>query len=163
MIFEQIHQKIQNREQAARTIGSWKAAGLEVVFTNGCFDILHYGHIFYLAQARELGDKLVVGINAAVSVSRLKGPNRPINDEATRFHLLAALSFVDLVVPFEEDTPLELIRKLLPDMLVKGGDWQPEQIAGADVVLAHGGTVRSLSFVEGYSTTRIEEKIRKGK
>ncbi len=158
--FRQISEKIVDREVATATIGHWQAAGQRVVFTNGCFDLLHYGHLHYLAEARDLGDRLVVGLNDADSVRRLKGPHRPINDEATRQHMLAALSFVDLVVPFPESTPLALIKALLPDLLVKGGDWLPRQIVGAEVVLAHGGQVKSLPFVEGYSTTAIEKKIR---
>ncbi|MBK6902627.1 MAG: D-glycero-beta-D-manno-heptose 1-phosphate adenylyltransferase [Saprospirales bacterium] len=160
MTFEAIHNKIQTWDELRQTAKDWKSEGLRVVFTNGCFDILHFGHIHYLAQARDLGDRLVVGMNSGDSVRRLKGPGRPINDEATRLHLLAALSMVDAVTPFEEDTPYELIRLLLPDILVKGGDWAPESIVGSDLVLANGGAVRSLPYVEGYSTTLIEKKIK---
>ena len=160
--FEQIEQKIQSWEQIAASADAWRAAGNRIVFTNGCFDILHYGHLHYLAAARDLGQRLVVGLNSAASVSRLKGPHRPINDELTRTHLLAALEVVDAVVVFEDDTPLELIRLVRPDILVKGGDWQPEQIVGSDIVLAAGGQVRSLPFVQGYSTTNIETKIKGG-
>lgn len=155
-----ITEKIQNWEELAQTVAAWRAQGQRIVFTNGCFDILHYGHIHYLAEARALGDKLVVGMNAASSVRRLKGANRPINDELTRTHLLAALQMVDAVVIFEQDTPLELIQKIVPDVLVKGGDWQPKDIVGSDVVLANGGEVRSLPYISGYSTTNIEQKIR---
>ena len=160
--FSHIEQKIQSAAALRDTLARWRAAGEKVVFTNGCFDILHYGHLHYLAQARDLGDRLVVGLNSAGSVRRLKGPTRPINDEATRAHLVAALEVVDAVVFFEQDTPLELIETVLPDVLVKGGDWKPEQIVGADVVLANGGAVQSLPFVEGYSTSKIEEKILRG-
>lgn len=155
-----IQAKIQDWDTARQTIRQWKAAGQRIVFTNGCFDLLHYGHIYYLAQARELGDRLVVGLNSAASVSRLKGKNRPINDEQTRHFTLASLQFIDLVVSFEEDTPLKLITTLLPDILVKGGDYTIETIVGADVVIDNGGVVKTLPFVEGYSTTSIEEKIR---
>ncbi|HOY06113.1 MAG TPA: D-glycero-beta-D-manno-heptose 1-phosphate adenylyltransferase [Saprospiraceae bacterium] len=158
--FEQIEQKIQSWEQIAATADAWRAAGNRIVFTNGCFDILHYGHLHYLSAARDLGERLVVGLNSAASVSRLKGPHRPINDELTRTHLLAALEVIDAVVVFEDDTPLELIRLVRPDILVKGGDWLPEQIVGSDLVLAAGGQVRSLPFVQGYSTTNIEQKIK---
>ena len=158
--FEQIEQKIQSWEQIAATADAWRAAGNRIVFTNGCFDILHYGHLHYLSAARDLGERLVVGLNSAASVSRLKGPHRPINDELTRTHLLAALEVIDAVVVFEDDTPLELIRLVRPDILVKGGDWKPEQIVGSDPVLAAGGQVRSLPFVQGYSTTNIEQKIK---
>lgn len=141
-------------------IAQWRAAGERIVFTNGCFDLLHYGHLHYLSDARDLADRLVVGLNSADSVRRLKGPTRPINDELTRTHLLAALEVVDAVVVFEQDTPLELIQLIQPDILVKGGDWQPAQIVGSDLVLAQGGQVLSLPFVTGYSTTNIEQKIK---
>jgi len=155
-----IKAKVMDWQQARQRCSAWKSAGEKVVFTNGCFDILHYGHLHYLAQARDLGDRLVVGMNSASSVSRLKGLHRPINDEATRTMLMASLAFVDAVVLFEANTPLELIQLLQPDVLVKGGDWRPEQIVGSDVVLELGGQVLSLPFIDGYSTTAIEEKIR---
>jgi D-beta-D-heptose 7-phosphate kinase/D-beta-D-heptose 1-phosphate adenosyltransferase len=158
--FDNIQHKIQTREQARQTTSEWQANGEKIVFTNGCFDLLHYGHIHYLADAKDLGSKLIVGINSSDSVSRLKGPTRPINDDLTRLHNMAALEMVDLVVVFEEDTPLDLIRLLRPDVLVKGGDWPVESIAGAADVLSWGGTVRSLTFVTGYSTTSIESKIK---
>ncbi len=161
--FAHIHQKIKTDEQVRDAVSQWRAAGERIVFTNGCFDILHYGHLHYLAEARDLGNRLVIGLNSGDSVRRLKGPSRPINDEATRAHLLAALEVVDAVVFFDEDTPLELIKIVQPDVLVKGGDWKPEQIVGSDLVLARGGGVRSLPFVDGYSTTNIEQKIRSGK
>lgn len=145
--------------RAAAQIESWKQQGETVVFTNGCFDILHYGHIHYLAEAAQLGQHLVVALNAAASVRKLKGPHRPINDDLTRLHMMAALGFVSLVTTFEEDTPLELISQLQPDVLVKGGDWAPDQIVGSEVVLASGGAVYSLPYVKGYSTTNIEQKI----
>ncbi len=157
--FQQIEQKIQTVEQLQSQLVQWRAAGEKIVFTNGCFDLLHYGHLHYLAQARDLGNRLVIGLNSGASVSRLKGPNRPINDEPTRSHQMAALEFVDAVVVFESDTPLELIEAVAPDILVKGGDWRPDQIVGSEFVLAHGGKVLSLPFVEGYSTTNIEQKI----
>lgn len=159
-MFKKIQAKIQSWETIQASVSQWKSAGEKVIFTNGCFDILHFGHIHYLAEASDLGDRLVIGLNSAASVKRLKGEHRPINDEATRQHLLAALEFVDAVVVFEEDTPLELIKIVLPDVIVKGGDWKPEQIVGSDIVLANGGEVKSLAFKEGYSTTSIEEKIR---
>lgn len=152
--------KIQSWEAIQHTANKWRAEGEKIVFTNGCFDILHYGHIHYLAQARNLGDKLVIGLNSATSVKRLKGEHRPINDEKTRTFLLASLEFVDALALFEQDTPLELIKIVRPDVLVKGGDWQPHQIVGSDFVLANGGIVKSLPFIEGYSTTAIEQKIR---
>ncbi len=160
MRLDKIHQKIQTFDQIEATVKRWQAAGETVVFTNGCFDLLHYGHLHYLADARDLGDKLIVGLNSAASVRRLKGEHRPINDELTRQHLLAALEVVDALVVFETDTPLDLICRIAPDILVKGGDWQPHQIVGSDFVLKNGGKVMSLPFVEGYSTTNIEAKIR---
>ena len=159
-MLEKIKAKIQTWEQARRTVEGWKKQGLRVVFTNGCFDLLHYGHIHYLAEAREQGGRLVIGLNSDASVRRLKGSNRPINDEPTRKLLLAALECVDLVATFEQDTPLELISLLRPDVLVKGGDYKPEDIVGADVVLNHGGEVKALPYIEGHSTTAIEAKIR---
>jgi rfaE bifunctional protein nucleotidyltransferase chain/domain len=158
--FQHLHSKIQDWSQIARTVADWKSQGQKIVFTNGCFDLLHYGHLHYLAEARDLGNKLIVGLNAAESVRRLKGPHRPINDELTRQHLLAALEFVDAVVVFEQDTPYELIQIILPDVLVKGGDWQAQAIVGSDIVLANGGMVKSLPYIPGYSTTNIEQKIR---
>lgn len=157
--FNHIHQKIQDFETIQRTLAQWRSSGQRIVFTNGCFDLLHYGHLHYLSEARDLADRLVVGLNSADSVRRLKGPHRPINDELTRTHLMAALEVVDAVVVFEEDTPLELIKIVQPEILVKGGDWKPEQIVGSDIVLANGGQVLSLPFIKGYSTTNIEQKI----
>lgn len=158
--FQHLQSKIQDWQQIAQTVANWKAQGQKVVFTNGCFDILHYGHIHYLSEASDLGDKLIIGLNAAASVSRLKGPHRPINDELTREHLLAAFAFVDAVVAFEQDTPYELIQTIVPNVLVKGGDWQPQDIIGSDIVLLNGGEVKSLPYIQGYSTTNIEQKIR---
>jgi D-glycero-beta-D-manno-heptose 1-phosphate adenylyltransferase len=160
MRLKKISKKIQSFEQIEKTVRTWQKAGKTVVFTNGCFDLLHYGHLHYLADARDLGDKLIIGLNSAASVKRLKGEHRPINDELTRQHLLAALEIVDAVVVFETDTPLDLICRVAPDILVKGGDWRPEQIIGYEFVLKNGGKVMSLPFVVGYSTTNLEEKIR---
>lgn len=134
----------------------------KVVFTNGCFDLLHVGHIRYLQEAKTLGDILVVGINSDKSVRGLKkGPDRPIQNQDDRAIILAALAAVDYVCVFDEPTPLGLIEKIKPDVLVKGGDWKPDQIVGADVVLKGGGMVRSLQFVEGRSTSEIVEKIKR--
>lgn len=141
-------------------VDKWKHAGDRIVFTNGCFDIIHMGHVLYLDEARSLGDRLIVGLNSDQSVRRLKGPSRPINDQVNRATVLAGLASVDAVVLFTGDDPYDLIRDILPDILVKGGDWKPEQIIGSDIVLGRGGQVRSLKFVEGYSTTLIENKIR---
>ncbi len=160
-MIERIKSKIVSTEKAQTLAKEWKAEGLKIVFTNGCFDILHYGHIHYLVDARAQGDKLIVGLNSNASVKRLKGNHRPINDDLTRQHLLAAFECVDLVVEFAEDTPIELIKAIMPDLLVKGGDWKTEQIVGSKEVLANGGEVKSLAFVKGYSTTNIEMKIKK--
>lgn len=132
----------------------------KIVFTNGCFDVLHFGHVHYLLQAKELGDILVVGLNSDDSVRRLKGPSRPINGEKERAFVLAALTCVDYVVVFEEDTPKELIETVRPDVLVKGGDYALDQIVGADFVTRNGGSVTTLPFVEGFSSTRIIEQLK---
>ena len=159
MNWNKVESKIFGWEALAVQCSKWKEAGQKVVFTNGCFDIMHYGHVQYLAQAADQGDKLIVALNSSTSIQKLKGPNRPINADETRFHIMASLLFVDAVVEFEEDTPFELIQKITPDVLVKGGDWKPEQIVGSDVVLGAGGLVKSLKFVDGFSTTSIEQKI----
>lgn len=133
--------------------------GRRVVFTNGCFDILHRGHVAYLNEARAQGDILVVGLNSDESVKRLKGPDRPVNNQDDRRYMLLNLRAVDHVVIFNEDTPYELIKSLMPQILVKGGDWKPEQIVGSDLVLAAGGEVKSLQFIEGHSTSKIISKV----
>lgn len=130
-----------------------------ITFTNGCFDILHRGHVSYLNQAKAQGDLLIVGLNSDASVKRLKGESRPINSEQDRKFVLENLKSVDFVEIFEEDTPLSLIEFITPSMLVKGGDWKPEQIVGSDYVAQNGGTVRSLQFIDGFSTTSTIEKI----
>lgn len=160
MTIQQIQNKVQSWEQIRQTVQSWKDRGERIVFTNGCFDLLHFGHLHYLADARDLGDRLILGLNSAASVRRLKGVHRPINDELTRQYQMAALTFVDAVVVFDQDTPFELIQVVVPDVLVKGGDWKPEQIIGSDIVLAAGGEVKSLPYIDGYSTTSIEQKIK---
>lgn len=152
--------KILTRGQLISRTTSWKLEKATVVFTNGCFDILHRGHVEYLYQASRLADYLVIGLNSQDSVRRLKGPHRPIQDEQTRSAVIAALGFVDAVSVFSEDTPEELIRAISPDILVKGGDWEVSRIAGADWVIAHGGRVTTIPYLEGYSTTAIEEKIK---
>lgn len=147
-------------EDFAPILQQWREAGCKIVFTNGCFDLIHVGHVLYLEEAKSLGDKLVVGLNSDSSVKRLKGPNRPIHDLFNRTHILASMSNVDAVVVFETDDPSGLIDAIMPDILVKGGDWKPEQIVGSEAVIKNGGVVRSLHFIDGYSTTRIEEKIK---
>ncbi|MFZ5973591.1 MAG: D-glycero-beta-D-manno-heptose 1-phosphate adenylyltransferase [Bacteroidota bacterium] len=152
--------KIKTLPEAKKKVAEWKAKGERVVFTNGCFDLLHLGHVDYLEKAKNLGDRLVVGLNTDDSVSRFKGPSRPIQDENARARVLAALQSVDLLVFFNEDTPLNLISELLPAVLVKGSDYLAENIVGADVVKKSGGEVRTIAFVPGYSTSAIVEKIR---
>ena len=154
-----IKHKIHTWESLATTVRDWKEKGERIVFTNGCFDLIHYGHIYYLAEARALGDRLIVGMNATKSVQRLKGKHRPIKSEESRLFVMASFSFVDALTVFEQDTPKALIQSIVPDILVKGGDWPVDQIVGADIVLANGGQVKNLSFVDGYSTTRLEQKI----
>lgn len=130
----------------------------KIVFTNGCFDLLHIGHVRYLQEAKSLGDYLVVALNTDASVKKLKGPSRPIQNENDRAEILAALNCVDATVLFDEDTPLNVIKAVRPNVLVKGGDWKPSQIVGSDFVIANGGQVRSLQFVEGRSTSGIIQK-----
>jgi rfaE bifunctional protein nucleotidyltransferase chain/domain len=152
--------KIQQLSIVKSTITGWQAAGNKVVFTNGVFDLLHIGHVTYLAKAAELGDKLVIGLNSDSSVKRIKGEDRPINDKNNRAALLAALFFVDAIVIFDEDTPLELITALMPDILVKGADYSVENIVGAREVMANGGEVKTIEFVAGHSSTSIIQKIK---
>jgi D-beta-D-heptose 7-phosphate kinase/D-beta-D-heptose 1-phosphate adenosyltransferase len=144
---------------ASRAVRRAQAEGRRAVFTNGCFDLLHRGHVRYLEDARRLGDLLVVAINSDASVRGLKGPGRPVVPEAERAEVLAALAVVDLVVIFDEADPARVIRALRPDVLVKGGDWSPDRIIGADFVLARGGTVRSLRYVPGISTSGLIRRI----
>lgn len=150
-------EKVLDREALLERWGRPREARL--VFTNGCFDLLHRGHVEYLDRARRLGDLLVVGVNTDASVRRLKGPGRPFVAQADRAVVLAALASVDVVTLFDEDTPRELISRLLPDVLVKGGDYRPEEVVGRKEVEAAGGEVRILPFVEGHSTTGLAERI----
>lgn len=158
---QKIQQKIiSSTQQLDALLNQWQAEGSKVVFTNGCFDILHRGHVDYLSKARDLGDKLFLGLNTDASVSGLKGTHRPIQDEQSRLQIMASLDFVDAVMLFGEETPYELIKKVQPDVLVKGADYKPEDIVGYDIVTAKGGEVRTLEFLEGYSTSSIEKKIK---
>ena len=150
--------RVLNSVTLESALKSYRAAGKKIVFTNGCFDLLHVGHVIYLEEAKKLGDVLIVGINTDESVKRLKGPSRPVQNENDRCEILAALKAVDHTILFLEDTPLNLIKSVKPDVLVKGGDWKPELIVGSDFVLALGGQVMSLNFVNGKSTTNIIEK-----
>ena len=152
--------KILSAAELALEVNNWKAAGKKIVFTNGCFDLLHAGHVAYLSEAASLGDILVIGLNNDDSVKRLKGPERPVNDETTRALLLASMFFIDAVVLFNEDTPAELIKTVLPAVLVKGGDYEIANIVGASETIANGGKVEVLTFLPGYSSTAIIEKIK---
>ena len=145
--------------QALQQIRQWRAEGKSIVFTNGCFDLLHPGHIDYLAKARALGDVLIIGLNDDNSIQRLKGSTRPVNPLPVRTIMLAALKSVDLVVPFSEDTPLKLISALMPDILVKGGDYEADDIVGAREVREGGGTVIVMPFVDGHSSTSLIKRI----
>lgn len=154
-------EKIQTLSKALRRVAEWKSSGETIVFTNGCFDLLHPGHVDYLSKAAMLGDRLVIGLNSDASVSNLKGPTRPIQNENARAAVMAALSFTDLIVIFDTPTPYDLIASVMPDVLVKGGDYKAEDIVGYDVVTQSGGKVVTVDFLEGYSTSAIEEKIRR--
>lgn len=153
--------KIKTQKELRKIIAALKKNGKKVAFTNGCFDILHYGHIKYLEDAKRLADVLVVGLNSDGSIKRIKGNGRPINTQADRARVLAGLSAIDYVAIFNEETPLRLIKLVKPDILIKGGDWRREKIVGADFVKTYGGGAFSMPYVKGYSTTRLIEKIKK--
>lgn len=155
-----IQNKIMDRQALQRLVQGWRTTGKKVVFTNGCFDILHHGHLEYLAAAADAGNYLVVGVNTDASVRKLKGPERPVNREEDRALQLASLLCVDAVCLFDEDTPKELIEAVEPDVLVKGGDYTLDKIVGADFVQQRGGEIRIIPFVNGYSTTALIDKIK---
>jgi D-glycero-beta-D-manno-heptose 1-phosphate adenylyltransferase len=157
-----IESKIYTLLDLQRTVAGWRLCSRRAAFTNGCFDLIHPGHLHYLHAARGLADYLVVGVNTDASVRRLKGEGRPIMDEQARARLLASLYFVDAVVFFDEDTPLELITALRPDVLVKGGDYTEDQVVGAPEVRSWGGAVELIPFVEGYSSSEIIKQIKSG-
>lgn len=152
--------KICTLAEAKTRRSTWKQENQSVVFTNGCFDILHLGHVDYLEKARQTGSKMIVGVNADASVRQLKGPTRPVNNEYARARILAALAFVDMVIIFDEETPLNLINALLPDILVKGDDYSVDTIVGAKEVIANGGKVTTIPLVPTYSTTNIIQKLK---
>ncbi len=156
---EKIKEKIYTQIQIQPTLNIWRLLGKKIVFTNGCFDLLHLGHIDYLSKAADMGDRLVIGLNSDASTSSLKGPGRPITDQLSRSVILASFSFVDAVVIFDDPTPLHLIELVRPDILVKGADYSIERIVGANLVLQYGGAVRTIEYLSGYSTTLIEKKI----
>lgn len=158
--FGNLTSKLFDEAALEQTIAQWHANGEKIVFTNGCFDIIHRGHVEYLAKAADLGTKLIMGLNTDESVRRLKGPTRPVNDEYARALVLSAFEFVDAVAFFADDTPYELIKKVQPDVLVKGGDYKIEEIVGYDIVTGRGGKVVTIDFVDGYSTTSTLKKSR---
>ncbi len=153
--------KIYDLSTLKTTVDHWKKSGESVVFTNGCFDILHQGHLDILQYSKSLGHKLVVALNTDASVQKLKGPDRPINNESLRSEIMASLYYVDAVILFGEETPLQVIETIVPDVLVKGGDYKKSEVVGADVIEAHGGEVVIFSYLEGYSTTSLIENIKK--
>jgi len=160
--WEKIENKIWLRESADFKINSLKNQGKSIVFTNGCFDLIHFGHIQYLCKAADYGDFLIVGVNSASSVRALKGPSRPINDEQTRINVIASFEFVDAVVVFGDLTPEKLIHSIRPHVLIKGGDYEEKNIIGSDFVKSYGGKVATIPFVDGCSSSIIEKKIKNG-
>ena len=156
---ETIKNKIQTTPKVINTLQQWQAEKCKIVFTNGCFDIIHLGHVDYLAKAAGFGDKLVIGVNTDASTSRIKGPSRPINDQVSRAMILASFAFVSMVVLFDEPTPYELIKLVQPDVLIKGADYKIEDIVGYDIVKAKGGTILTIDYLPGYSTSGIEQRI----
>jgi rfaE bifunctional protein nucleotidyltransferase chain/domain len=157
---ETVRKKIIPAGELDYLIAYWRFREFKIVFTNGCFDVIHRGHIEYLAKARDLGDILVVGLNTDDSVKKLKGDGRPIQDQESRSLILASLSFVSHVILFEEDTPYELIKKIQPDILIKGGDYKPEEIVGYDIVKKKGGTVKVISHIDGLSSSSVIQKLK---
>ena len=158
---EIIKSKIFSKESLKYQLAIWRFLSKKIVFTNGCFDILHLGHIDYLSKAAEFGNVLIVGLNSDNSVRSIKGGNRPINDENSRAMILASLGFVSAVILFDEDTPYNLIKFVQPDVLIKGSDYKPEDIVGYDIVKAKGGEIETIDFLHGYSTSSIIDKIKK--
>ena len=158
--FQNIISKIFSLSNLKIQSDKWKQDGDKIVFTNGCFDLVHRGHVEVLANTADLGDRLIIGLNSDSSIQKLKGENRPIIDENSRAILLASLQFIDAIVLFSEDTPQKLIETIVPDILAKGGDYKVEEIAGNEVVLQNGGSVILVPFIDGFSTTNIVDKIK---
>ena len=158
--YKKITSKIFTDASLITQTNNWKKSGKKIVFTNGCFDILHRGHISILSQTADLGDKLIIGLNSDTSIKKLKGNNRPILDEMSRAMLLGSLSFVDAVILFSEKTPLQLIKNISPDILAKGGDYKINEIVGSDIVKKNGGDVVLVPFINGFSSTQIINKIK---
>lgn len=157
---ENIKNKIYTQADLKAILNVWRLLEKKIVFTNGCFDLLHLGHIDYLSKAADMGDKLVIGLNSDASVAALKGAGRPISDQISRSVLLASFSFVDAVVLFDDPTPIQLIEWVRPDVLVKGADYTIDKIVGAEMVMQYGGLVKTIDFLNGYSTSLIEKKIK---
>jgi len=157
---ERIHTKIYDCKNLETQLAIWRFQSKKIVFTNGCFDLLHLGHIDYLSKAKDLGDILIIGVNTDDSVKRLKGAARPITDENSRSLIIASLQFVNAVVLFDEDTPYELIKLVQPDVLVKGSDYKPEDIVGYDIVKTKRGEIVTIDYLDGYSTSELEKKIK---
>lgn len=158
--YQRIKHKIIQDDELDHLINKWKQNGEKIVFTNGCFDIIHQGHIDYLAKAAEKGTKLFIGVNTDQSVSKLKGPKRPIQDEVSRLMILASMEFVDALILFGEETPINLIDRIIPHILVKGSDYQAKDIVGYKTVVDNGGKVETLDFLPGFSTSNIEKRIK---
>ena len=154
-----LQSKVYNTTSLKLQVAEWRKDNQKIVFTNGCFDLLHLGHVNYLAKARDLGSKLIIGLNTDASVYRIKGPSRPVKDQKSRATILAAMLFVDAVIFFDEETPIDLITWVQPDFLVKGGDYTLEGVVGHEIVLENGGEVKTIPFVEGYSSSKLIEKI----
>lgn len=159
---DKIKRKIQTKASLKILLKQWEEQKKKIVFTNGCFDLLHRGHIEYLSKAADLGDVLFIGVNTDASVRKLKGNNRPLQDEYSRLVILGALEFVDALILFDEETPYELIKTVQPHVLVKGADYKPEEIVGYDVVKARGGEIKTIEFLSGFSTSELERKIKAG-
>ena len=155
-----LQSKVLSFEALKILLKKWRDENEKIIFTNGCFDLLHLGHVDYLAKARDLGGRLVVGLNSDVSIKRIKGPSRPINNEQSRAALLAGMTYVDAVVLFDEETPINLISEVMPAVLVKGGDYKIKEIVGHEMVLNNGGEVCTIDFVEGYSSSELIKKIK---
>ena len=157
---DKIQNKIISFDNIQKQVLKWREENKKIVFTNGCFDIIHRGHVDYLSKAKDLGDILIIGLNTDQSVRNIKGNTRPIQDENSRAIILASMQFVDTIVFFSEPTPYTLIKEIQPDILVKGADYKKEDIVGYDIVSQRGGTVETIEFIEGYSTSNIERKIK---
>lgn len=157
---EVLNNKFFNLKSLAKQLQVWRAKDKKIVFTNGCFDLLHRGHIDYLSKAADKGDILIIGLNSDSSIKKIKGRGRPITDEKSRSHILASLFFVDAVILFDEDTPYDLIKSILPDILVKGSDYKADEIVGNEILMASGGSIETIDFLAGYSTTQIINKIK---